>query len=120
MDSLDYLNLKTSNINIRISPILKSQLIERGAKMGVNLSDYIGYLLTKDMSGQNDSKQSEEYKELMKKHQRQQAELSRFQAVAEPFKDWLNKEIDISGEKYNFQHSSEILEYIVETFKIKP
>jgi hypothetical protein len=120
MYEADYLNLKTTNINIRISPILKSQLIERGAKMGVNLSDYIGHVLTKDMSGQNDPKQSEEYKELMKKQQKLQAELSRFQAIAEPFKEWLNKEVIISGRQYHFQHSAEMLEYIVKSFKIKP
>ena len=41
MESVDYLLMKTTNINIRISPMLKSQLIERGAKMGINLSDYM-------------------------------------------------------------------------------
>ena len=51
MDDVDYLNLKTTNINIRISLILKGQLIERGAKMSVNLSDYIGYVLIKEMTG---------------------------------------------------------------------
>ena len=119
LEDVDYLNLKTTNINIRISPILKSQLIERGAKMGVNLSDYIGYVLTKDMSGQNDPKLSDDYKELLQKAKRLQTELSRFQAIAEPYKDWLNKDFTVNGKVTRFGHSADLLEYFAKTFKIK-
>lgn len=70
MEANDLLNLKTTNINVRISPMLKSKLIEHGAELGINLSDFIGYVLTKDMSGQNDPTLSEEYKELIRKFQR--------------------------------------------------
>ena len=47
MEANDLLNLKTTNINVRLSPMLKSKLIEHGAKLGINLSDFIGYVLTK-------------------------------------------------------------------------
>ena len=47
---VDILHLRTTNMNVRISPLLKMNIIEQGAKMGVNLSDYINYLLTKSMS----------------------------------------------------------------------
>lgn len=119
MEANDLLNLKTTNINVRISPMLKSKLIERGAKLGVNLSDFIGYVLTKDMSGQNDPALSDEYKDLVKKLQRSQAELACYQAVAEPFKNWLGKDIPINGKNHRFEHSAEILEYIVKSFNIK-
>ena len=119
LEDVDYLNLKTTNINIRISPILKSQLIERGAKMGVNLSDYIGYVLTKDMSGQNDPKLSDDYKELMQKAKRLQTELSRFQAVAEPYKAWLGRDFPIDGKNQRFEHPAELLQYFATNFKVK-
>ena len=70
MEGTDFLTMKTTNINLRVSPLLKIQLIERGTRMGINLSDYIGFVLTKEMLGQNDPKESEEYKELMQRHKR--------------------------------------------------
>ena len=51
-NEVDVLTLKTMNINIRISPILKVKIMENGMKMGVNLSDYVNYVLTKSMMGQ--------------------------------------------------------------------
>jgi hypothetical protein len=119
MEAQDLLNLKTTNINVRISPMLKMQLIERGSKMGVNLSDYIGYVLTKDMSGQNDPKQSDDYKELMQKAKRLQSELARYQAIGEPYKDWLNKDLTVNGKSVRFEHPVEMLTYFAQNFKIK-
>ncbi len=114
------LNLKTTNINVRISPMLKMQLIERGSKMGVNLSDYIGFVLTKDMSGQNDPKLSDDYKDLMQKAKRLQTDLARYQTIVEPYKDWLNKDFTVNGQKKRFEHPAELLEYFATNFKIKP
>ncbi len=119
MENTDFLNHKTSNINIRISPVLKSRLIEKGAKMGVNLSDYIGFLLTKDMNGQNDPKLSEEYQTLETKVQALQAELIRYTAVAEPYKEFIGKDTVIDGVAHRFGHLSEILKFIVHNFKIR-
>ena len=119
MESTDYLSMKTTNINIRISPILKSQLIERGGKMGINLSDYIGHALTKDMSGQNDPKQSEEYKELIRRFNKLKEELTKYEAVGEPFKQLLGKDTTINGKVHRFEHPSEILNYFANTFKLK-
>ncbi len=119
MQNTDYLNLKTTNINVRISPILKSQLIERGANLGVNLSDYIGHVLTKDMSGQNDPKQSDDYKQLLQKSQRVQAELQRYQALTEPFKNYIGVEFPVDGKNQRFEHPVDLLTYFLKTIKIK-
>lgn len=119
MEANDLLNLKTTNINVRISPMLKSKLIEHGAKLGINLSDFIGYVLTKDMSGQNDPTLSDEYKELLKKFQRSQTELARYQAVGKPYEDWLNKDFKDNGKPIRFEHLAELLAYFAKNFKIK-
>lgn len=105
---------------ICVSPILKSKLIERGVKMGVNLSDYIGYVLTKDMSGENDPKLSDEFKDLLRKSQKLQTELSKYEAITEPYKDWLNKEFKVNGQSVRFEHPVELLRYFATNFKIKP
>jgi hypothetical protein len=119
MEANDLLNLKTTNINVRISPMLKSKLIEHGAKLGINLSDFIGYVLTKDMSGQNDPTLSDEYKDLVKKFQRLQAELARYQAVGKPYEDWLNKDFKDNGKPMRFEHPAELLAFFAKNFKIK-
>ena len=119
MQEQDSLHLKTTNINVRISPMLKMQLIDRSSKMYLNISDYVGFILTKDMSGQNDPKLSDDYKELMQKAKRLQTELSRFQAVAEPYKAWLGRDFPIDGKNQRFEHPAELLQYFATNFKVK-
>ena len=119
MESVDYLLMKTTNINIRISPMLKSQLIERGAKMGINLSDYIGYVLTKEISGQNDPKQSDEYQELERKSKFVHSELMKYVKIGEPFKDWIGKDFVIDGKSQRFEHLADLLNYFANNFKVK-
>ena len=119
MEANDLLNLKTTNIYIRISPLLKMKLIERGDKMGINLSDYIGYILTKDMNGQNEPAQSEEYKELEKKNKLLHTELMRYIAIAKPYEDWIGKEVTIDGKTHRFEQTADILYFIAKHFKVK-
>ena len=77
MAEIDYLNQRTSNINIRISPMLKTQLIEQGAIQGLNLSDYVMHILTVEMSGGSKNKilTSDEYTELTEENEILQAQL---------------------------------------------
>jgi hypothetical protein len=119
MNEQDYLSLRTTNINVRISPILKSQLINQGARMGVNLSDYINYVITKDMSGENDPTHSAEYKELERLLRRTQTELQRFTSQAEPFKDWIGKDLTIDGKTHHFEHPADLLTFFAQNFKFK-
>ena len=119
MEAIDFLTMKTTNINLRVSPLLKTQLIERGARLGINLSDYIGFVLTKEMSGQNDPKESDDYKELMQRHKRLQNELSKYQAVAEPYKHLVGKDVPINGKTYRFDHVADMLSTFLAHFKIK-
>ena len=64
-NQVDILNQRTTNINVRISPMLKMTIIEHGTKMGVNLTDYINYVLTKSMVGQMAIESTPQYKELL-------------------------------------------------------
>lgn len=146
-NEVDILNLRTTNINIRISPMLKLKIIESGARMGVNISDYINYVLTKIMAGQMDVENTPEYKVLedaydtletkneelqqkvtaMGKHydalQKQmravQSELSKYEAVAEPYKSDVGKPITINGKTFQPNHPADLMNLILEQFKVK-
>lgn len=119
MEATDFLTMKTTNINLRVSPLLKIQLIERGTRMGINLSDYIGFVLTKEMAGYNDPKESDEYKELIQRHKRLQTELAKYQAVAEPYKHLVGKDVPIDGKIHRFEHAADLLKTFLSLIKIK-
>ena len=40
---------KTENINVRVSEKVKVQILLRAAELGMKISDYIRYLITKDI-----------------------------------------------------------------------
>ncbi len=40
---------KTENINVRISEKVKAQILLRSNELGMKISDYIRYLITKDL-----------------------------------------------------------------------
>jgi hypothetical protein len=81
MAEIDYLNQRTTNINIRISPMLKTQLIDSGARQGLNLSDYIMHLLLTEMSGGNkmDISENEDYQNLWQECQDNEEQLETLQ-----------------------------------------
>ena len=117
MEATDFLTMKTTNINLRVSPLLKTQLIERGARMCITLSDYIGFVLTKEMLGQNDPKESEEYKALAKKLQKVEKELGKYETLVEPFQTVIGVDTTINGKTEKFEHPTELLQYLLNNFK---
>ena len=147
IQELDILNLRTTNINVRISPILKIKIIEHGAKMGINLSDFINYVLTKTMSGQMEVEETPQYKELAELYQdietannvlekrnealqkqnamlqaqqrATQAELSKYEAVAEPYRGSLGQDITIRGETYQPKHLAELVGILLKMIQVK-
>ena len=137
---VDILHLRTTNMNVRISPLLKMNIIEHGAKMGVNLSDYINYLLTKSMSipeavemtpqykalenayaalDADNGKLEEEVRLLQDHLEDVQAELSKYELAIEPYKKNVGKPITIGGKVYEAHHPSELLPIILNSFKFK-
>ena len=130
---VDILHLRTTNMNVRISPLLKMNIIEHGAKMGVNLSDYINYLLTKSMSIpeavemtpqykalETDNGKLEEEVRLLQDHLDDvQAELSKYELAIEPYKKNVGKPITIGGKVHEAHHPSELFPIILNSFKFK-
>ena len=113
--------MRTTNMNIRISPLLKSSLIERAAGMGLNLSDYIMHVLTKSMSGQ-DKKLDEAksgIKQLEKENHALQKELAKYEVLVKPFEKLLGQTIDMNGQPVLIENAFDILKLMSQTFKIK-
>jgi hypothetical protein len=146
MAEIDYLNQRTTNINIRISPMLKTQLIDSGARQGLNLSDYIMHLLLTEMSGGNeiDITLNEEYQDLWKENQDNEEEVETLKAekatAAETFKkekaqllqqlkgydeltndfqDYIGQTIVLNNEKTEIKSPLDILKTIVKCVKFK-
>jgi hypothetical protein len=115
--------MKTTNINLRVSPLLKMQIMERGAKMSANLSDYIGFVLTKEMTDANappDPKESPEYRELAQLLRGVRLELQWYETALTPFSQQLiGQEIQVGNEKIKCTTNHDVLNYLLKTFKIK-
>jgi hypothetical protein len=123
MSEVDYLNQRTTNINIRISPMLKTQLIDSGARQGLNLSDYIMHLLLTEMSGGNIPKYSEEeYIALEKKHTKVQELLEQLEAYENLTQDadkYIGHTYVHEGKSYKLESRFDILKAVVECIKFQ-
>ena len=122
MEATDFLSMKTTNINLRVSPLLKMQIMERGAKMGANLSDYIGFVLTKEMTGANappDPKESPEYRELAQLLRGTRLEIQKYETALAPFlKELIGKEKQVGNETIKCNTNHDVLKYLLKSFKI--
>ncbi len=121
MENIDYLSMRTTNLNIRISPLLKSSLIEKAAGMGLNLSDFIMHVLTKSMSGQDKEKEENKtgLKLLEKENSTLQKELNQYKALAKPFEKLLGQAIELNGQAVQIETAFDVLKLMSQTFKLK-
>lgn len=120
MENIDYLSMRTTNMNIRISPLLKSSLIERAAGIGLNLSDYIMHVLTKSMSGQDNDVEGFKSKsnQLEKENQALKKEIAKYQALSKPFESMIGECFEINGQPMPIENAFDILKLMSQTFKI--
>lgn len=135
---MDYLTQRTTNINIRISPVLKTQLIESGARQGLNLSDYVMHILTVEMSGKNqpevlDITTQEEYQDLLEMlneetHnnqilQQEKAELQKqlkvYEDLQNSFRPFIGQTLIVDDEHIKVSTTLDVLKLIVKLFKFK-
>lgn len=117
VSKLDYLHMRTTNINVRISPLLKSALIETAAEMGLNLSDFIMHVLTKKING--DYATCQECEKLQSQLEEKGAEVLRYEQLAEPFSKAIGTEITINGKTVLIKNSYDILAAISQNFKTR-
>ena len=115
MEVTDYLNKRTTNINIRVSPSLKSNLIREGAKLRINLSDYVNHALTMALELPVKNCQGCSEKEETIKILKEQ--LNAFEELIEPFLPTLKEGLEIGKKKYQPKTKVEILKYLLSAFK---
>ena len=116
MEVTDYLNKRTTNINIRVSPSLKSNLIREGAKLGINLSDYVNHALT--MALEEPIKnckacldKEEEIKKLI-------THLEKFKDLTKPFSKMMEKGITLKKGLVQPKSEHELLRILLNLLKI--
>lgn len=135
MAEIDYLNQRTTNINIRISPMLKTQLIDSGARQGLNLSDYIMHVLTTEMSGGKkiDITKQEEYQnlwqmyevtevtaeKLQKEKENLQQQLKEYESLTKDYRAYVGQTIVLKGEKTEVRNHFEVLKAIIKCVNFK-
>ncbi len=135
MAEIDYLNQRTTNINIRISPMLKTQLIDSGARQGLNLSDYIMHLLLTEMSGGNESNVNdfEEYHELVaaknkaekllkeanSENDKLNEKLEKYNKAFSDYKKYAGQTIIVGDERIVIETHFDLLKAIFKTIKFQ-
>ncbi|MEO1259856.1 MAG: hypothetical protein AAFZ15_13770 [Bacteroidota bacterium] len=112
MAKTDYLNMRTTNINVRISPLLKPGLIETGAEM------YIMHILTREMSGQKGP--CVNCKQLTNKIQKLELELKKFEQLSQPFRDMIGKSTTVNDEIYRIENTYDIFWLMSQSFQTMP
>lgn len=121
MEKIDYLQMKTTNVNIRISPLLKSSLIEKGASLGLTLSDFILHLITKGINTNEDELKVALSK--LKASEQQAAskekKLLEIESLFEPFKNLIGQQTVINGTDYLIEDWFDILTIMVQHYKFR-
>ncbi len=118
----DVLEMRTTNLNIRISPILKSRLIERAANLGVNLTDYIYHAITKsETSNGTTERLTAERDALQAQLKKAQSDLNRYdELLSVAVKEMQGKEYDTRNGKIKATDKFQVLTVILHTFKLSP
>ena len=138
MSAMDYLNQRTTNINIRISPILKTQLIESGVQQGLNLSDYVMHVLTMQMIGSAEEDDNEEevyeneeddnvkelysnliddYNELSIENEELQIAFNQYEKLTTKYENYIGQTLVIDGKEIELNTKFEVLENLLKSIK---
>lgn len=121
METTDYLNKRTTNVNIRVSPALKSLLIQEGAKLGLNLSDFVYHSLTMTMNSggqvcEECPKLEDTTLELSSIQVELEEKIEKYESLLEPFDAALNDGITLDDEhhhpKTKFELAKLLLNYL--------
>lgn len=85
--------------------------------MGLNLSDYILHILTKEMSGQHGD--VDRIAELKSENEGLKMEVQQYEVLAEPFKDAIGNTMEVNGQSHYIEEPYDVLWAMAQSFKIK-
>lgn len=91
----DFLEARTMNLNVRVSPMMKLELTERAKRIGLNITDFIYVAIAKSESMDRDTENVNAEKLKLKQQVKDlQSQLSRYDTLIEPLaKQLVGKEI---------------------------
>lgn len=111
---------KISNINLRISPGLKAHLIGQGARLGMNLSDYINLLIEQSEQKAGQIQQlSGELEALRREFADTKAALQQLESGLQPlFVKTEGQKVQLGRETVEIKTRLDLLQLLVKCFKI--
>lgn len=118
----DFLEARSMNLNVRVSPMMKMQLTEKVRKLGLNITDYIYIAIAKSESMDNDVQMVNAEKIKLQQQVRQlQATLSRYDSLVEPAtNDLIGHEVRNSNNQLvTLKDKFDVLQLVLNNFKIK-
>ncbi len=117
----DFLEARSMNLNVRVSPMMKMQLTEKVRKLGLNMTDYIYVAIAKSESMDNDVETLNAEKLKLQQQVRQlQTTLSRYENLVEPAtKSYIGHEVrNSSNQLVKLNDKFDVLQMILNNFKI--
>lgn len=118
----DFLEARSMNLNVRVSPMMKMQLTDKVRKLGLNITDYIYIAIAKSESMDNDVQMVNAEKIKLQQQVRQlQTNLKRYEDIIEPLaNELIGKEItNLSNQRITLKDKFDILQLLCSTFKTK-
>ncbi|MCB0533336.1 MAG: hypothetical protein H6574_24860 [Lewinellaceae bacterium] len=116
-----YPQAKTANINLRITPGMKVYLIEQGARLGLNLSDYINLVLEQRGEQFTEIEQlNSTVDNLRQQLESTQNQLQEYESVLNPlFEKMEGQTLKLGRESRVIQTRVELLHLLVHCVKIE-
>lgn len=116
----DFTESKTTNINLRVTPGLKAQLISQGARIGMHLSDYINLLIQQSAQQNRQLQQLSETAENLRRELKDaQTALQQMESVLNPlFAKTESQVVSLGREKVEIKTRLDLLHLLVKCFKI--
>lgn len=118
----DFLEARSMNLNVRVSPMMKMQLTDKVRKLGLNITDYIYIAIAKSESMDNDVQMVNAEKIKLQQQVRQlQTALSRYDSMVEPAtKPFIGHEVRNSkNQLITLNDKFDVLQMLIDNFKMR-
>ena len=116
----DFLEARTMNLNVRVSPMMKLELTERAKRIGLNMTDFVYVAIAKSESMDRDTENVNAEKLKLQQQVRDlQSRLSRYDTLIEPLaKRLIGKEvIDKKGNRILVKDNFILAEIVFTNFQ---
>ena len=116
----DFLEARTMNLNVRVSPMMKLELTERAKRIGLNMTDFLYVAIAKSESMDRDTENvNAEKLKLQQQVKDLQSRFSRYETLIEPLaKRLIGKEVmDKKGNRILVKDNFTLAEIVFTNFQ---